>query len=170
MSGCLLERRLPVERAFGWVGVYALSCFALTTFVAVAPAQTLPDGPGKETLLKLCSTCHEPARAVTRHQSRDGWQVEITKMKGLGAKGTDDEFARVLDYLAKNFPPAEFLVNINTATEVELEVALQITHQEARAILRYKDTNGEYQSVDDLKKVPGVDGKKIDANKDRVSI
>jgi hypothetical protein len=34
-----------------------------------------------------------------------GWENTITKMARLGAKGSDDDFSDVADYLTANFPP-----------------------------------------------------------------
>jgi competence protein ComEA len=141
----------------------------LATYTTFAASETLPDGPGRDAVLKLCSNCHEPTRVVTRHQSRAAWQSELTKMIALGAKVTDTQFAVVLEYLGTNFPPPENLVNVNSASDTELELALQIPHGEALAIVRYRDENGVFNCADELKKVPGVNARKIDANKDRVS-
>ena len=35
-------------------------------------------------------------------------------------------------------------------------------------MIAYREKNGLFKSVDDLKKVPGIDAKKIDAKKDRL--
>ena len=71
-------------------------------FLAANLWAQLPEGPGRAELEKLCKNCHELARAVSRRQDRDGWQVTLHKMVALGTKGTDQEFALILDYLAKN--------------------------------------------------------------------
>src|ERR1700722_5213614 len=76
-------------------------------------AETLPDAPGKETVLKMCSPCHEGSRLGTRHQGPAEWRGEIRKMISLGAKGTNAEFATLLNYVVAHFPPSAFLVNVN---------------------------------------------------------
>src|ERR1043165_6143000 len=69
-----------------------------------APSQDpLPDGPGKSTLVSICGKCHEPKRAASVRPTREGWKSTIDDMVARGAKGTDDEFAQILDYLATNF-------------------------------------------------------------------
>ena len=49
---------------------------------------------------------------------------------------------------------------------VEFKAVLELTADEADAIVAYRDTNGAFHQLSDLLKVPGVDGKKIEAKKD----
>jgi cytochrome c oxidase cbb3-type subunit 3 len=72
---------------------------------AAPSADALPDGPQKPTVLKLCGTCHSASIVAGRGSTREQWSEVIASMVGRGAKGTDEEFAQVTDYLAKNFPP-----------------------------------------------------------------
>jgi glucose dehydrogenase len=65
----------------------------------------LPDGPGKETVIAVCTTCHGPNNFSTLHMSRSAWESEVADMKDKGAVATDDDFKRIVEYLAKNYPP-----------------------------------------------------------------
>lgn len=142
---------------------------------AQQPAQSqanhpeLPDGPGKTTLLKVCSSCHSPDNVLANGQDRAGWEATINKMAGFGANATDEEFTAILDYLTKNFPPAGAPVNVNKATADQLVTGLGLSTAEGDAIIKYREKNGDFKTIDDLKKVPDVDAKKIDAKKDRVA-
>ena len=93
----------------------------------------------------------------------EGWQDLIVKMTTLGLQGTDEEFTATLDYLTASFPPK---INVNRANATQLMSALGLTTQEAAAVVTYRDKNGNYKTIDDLKKVSGVDAKKFDAKKD----
>lgn len=148
----------------GTVVVCLLSLCARTVV-----AQDLPNAPGKEVVTKLCSGCHEPTIVLTASLSQNGWPGEIQKMIGLGAQGTNEEFQEVLDYLVANASTPVSVVDVNSASEAELELALQISRKQAIAIVEYREKNGRFKSAEELKKVPGVDPKKIDANKSRVS-
>lgn len=64
-----------------------------------------PDGPGKATAQKVCGGCHGAEVIVSKGMGRQEWGQVIARMVTLGAKGTDEEFAQVLDYLAASFPP-----------------------------------------------------------------
>ncbi len=110
------------------------------------------------------------ARSVSLRQDRAGWQATIDKMVALGVKGTDQDFRAVVDYLAKNYPAEEMpKLNVNKATPIELESRLTLRRSEAAAIIAYRTKNGNFKSVEDLKKVPGIDAAKIEAKKDRLT-
>jgi competence protein ComEA len=129
----------------------------------------LPEGPGREETEKLCQSCHDLARSVSLRQDRAGWQATLNKMVAFGTKGTDREFALILDYLAKHFPAEELPpVNVNKAAAIELESRLSLRRSQAAAIIAYRAKNGKFKSIEDLKKVPGVDAEKIEAKKDRI--
>ncbi len=67
----------------------------------------LPDAPGKETVQKICGTCHTAAMVLGRSSSREEWSEVIANMVAKGAKGTSADFAQVLDYLATNLGPKQ---------------------------------------------------------------
>lgn len=128
----------------------------------------LPPGPGKDTLIRVCSSCHSPDNVLANGQDRAGWEATIQKMASFGAQGTDEEFTEILEYVVKNFP-ANAPINVNKATSTQLVNGLGLTAAEADAIIAYRKQNGEFKNIDDLKKVPAVDAKKLDAKKDRLA-
>jgi competence protein ComEA len=136
----------------------------------LAQAPQLPDGPGKDALVKVCIGCHEPNRVAAFRLTREGWEATVADMKWRGAKGTDEEFAAIVEYLATNFlGEAAPKLNLNRATSIELESVLSLLRKEAAAVIAYRDKVGGFKTIDDLKKVPGLDFKKIEAGKDRIS-
>jgi competence protein ComEA len=142
---------------------------AMTLVFAAAAAAELPAGPGREETIRTCSRCHSPELAAAEHQTRDQWQVTISKMANLGAEANDNEFEAILDYLTSHFGPAAAQpVNINKATAVEIECVLEITRTESKAIVQYRQQNGAFKSIDDLSRVPGLDFKKVAARKSLV--
>ena len=143
--------------------------FAMALVVLPAAAQ-LPDGPGKEETTRLCSQCHELERATSQRQNAAGWQDTIDKMTSLGMVGKDTEMRAVVEYLTKNFPAdAVPKLNVNQAMALEFESALSLRRSQAAAIVEYRTKNGNFKSLDDLKKVPGLDPAKLDAKKDRLA-
>ena len=148
----------------------AFSLLALAPVLnAEVSAPILPDGPGKQTTINVCGTCHGVERVAAVHQSRREWENTISKMVSMGANASDDELNTVLDYLSKNFPAAPLRpVDINTAPAVELESSLLLLKSEADAVIRYRSENGNFRSLDDLRKVPGLDFHKIESKKDRI--
>jgi competence protein ComEA len=130
----------------------------------------LPDGPGKAATVRICSKCHAVEKAVSLRQDEDGWTDTIAKMVKMGAQGSDDEFNAVLEYLTKNFgPEVAPPININKADSVDLESSLVLTRTEAAALIRYRGEEGPFKSIDDLRNIPGLDFKKIEAQKSRIT-
>ncbi len=70
-------------------------------------APQLPDAPNKETVQRICSACHPAQIVLGRGMTREQWGGIVSNMISRGAKGSDDEFAEVVDYLAKNLPPSK---------------------------------------------------------------
>ncbi len=137
--------------------------------VVVASGAQLPDGPGKDVMIRVCGACHEAQRSASVRLTREGWQEVISKMVSLGAKGTDEELAQVLEYLATNFKGEALRpLNLNKATAVELESVAGLLRREAAAWIAHRTKVGPCKSLDDFKKVPGVPYKKIADRRDRL--
>lgn len=142
---------------------------ACALFGASAFAQ-LPDGPGKAETERICSQCHELARSISLRQNHAGWQATMDKMITLGAKGTDQEFQTVVNYLSAHYPADEVpRINVNTARAIDLEAGLTLRRSQAAAIIEYRAKNGPFKSIEDLEKVPGIDVARIEAKKDRLT-
>ncbi len=151
---------------FVWVGLFG---FIWMAGASVSDAQSqLPDGPGKDVVLKVCAGCHDPEVVAAQKLSRDEWGDKISHMVELGAKGSEAEFYQVLDYLSVHFSNAPPKVNVNKASAQDIETMLQLTGKEAAALVHYREQNGKFKTLDDVKKVPGLDAAKLDSAKDRV--
>jgi competence protein ComEA len=102
-------------------------------------------------------------------QSREGWEDTITKMVHFGAQGNDEDFTDIADYLTANFPPSTVKkIFVNKATDQDFATTLGIPLDQAKAIVAYRDQIKGFTSLDDMKKVPGIDAAKLDANKDKL--
>ncbi len=60
-------------------------------------------------------------------------------------------------------------VNINEATVKELAALPGIGKKKAEAIVAYRNENGEFNSVDDLKKVEGIGEKTLEKIKEQIT-
>jgi len=144
--------------------------FLILFLAFAAAAQQLPDGPGRQELETKCKQCHELARSISVRQDRDGWGTTMAKMVAFGMKGSEKELALIVDYLAKNYPADDIpKINVNKATAIELESGLSLRRSQAAAVLAYRAKNGDFKSLDDLKKVPLMDAEKVEAKKDRIA-
>ncbi|MCY1564747.1 helix-hairpin-helix domain-containing protein [Staphylococcus pettenkoferi] len=61
-------------------------------------------------------------------------------------------------------------VNINTATESELQSIPGIGPSKAKSIIEYRDTNGAFDSVEKIKEVNGIGEKTFDKLKDYLTV
>lgn len=62
------------------------------------------------------------------------------------------------------------LVNINTATEAELETVTGIGPATAKKIVAHRDKNGPFASVDQLEEVPGIGPAKLEGMRAEVTV
>jgi competence protein ComEA len=151
-----------------WFRLNLRKCFPVPLFLAALPlpAQNLPEGPGKAALQTVCVKCHDLNQVIARRRTAVDWSMTVDKMVTQGAEGTETQFSDILDYLIANFRKP---INVNQATAKSLEAELELTTKEAEAIVAYRDQNAPFKSLEDLKRVPGVDPKKLDAAKDWVA-
>ena len=61
-------------------------------------------------------------------------------------------------------------MNINTASQAELESLHGIGAAKAKAIIEYREKNGSFTSIDDLKKVNGIGSATIEQLRDLVAV
>jgi competence protein ComEA len=131
-----------------------------------ACAQTLPDGPGKETFQMVCSMCHSPEAVIGQQGTRQWWQSKVTEMLQEVTDVPESDVESIVTYLAKNFPIVK--INVNKATAKDLETGLELTPKESEAIVQYRESKGSFKTLDDLRKVPGLDAVKMESKKDRL--
>ena len=111
----------------------------------------------------VCGSCH-PLTMVDGLRTESEWLQEIEQMVKIGAKGTDEQFERVVRVLLRTLTK----VNINSATAPEIAPVLDITDVTAEALVKYRTEHGSFRTLEDLKKVPGVDAAKLNARKERI--
>src|SRR5712664_1622407 len=126
-------------------------------------ASRFPAGPGRDALFKVCRECHGPESVLGQLKTREEWSKTLDEMASNGASGTDEEWKEILDYLATHYS----LIFVNKATATELESTLDVSAAIAEAIVSARTEQGALKTIDELKRVPGVDQLKIDARKDR---
>ena len=145
--------------------------FSLIFLMAVSAGmavygQTLPEGQGKETFQMVCSMCHSPNAVIGQQGTRQWWLSKVTEMLQEVTDIPDSDVDTIVAYLAKNFPVVK--INVNKASPKDLETGLELTSKESEAIVQYREAKGNFKTLDDLKRVPGLDAAKIDSKKDRL--
>ena len=134
-------------------------------------AADLPEGPGRDTLVRACTGCHKAEEFSAYRHTREEYRSIVYRMSDRGVQASPKELDQIADYLAKHFLKVEdpSKVNVNRATVKELETRLGLTAKEAEAIVAYREQHGDFRAPGDLYVIYGVDGRKIQAAKDKIS-
>lgn len=136
----------------------------------LAAQNVLPDAPGRDVTVKVCASCHAAETVASVRHTPEGWRDVIAKMVAAGAEGTEQELESVFQYLSTQFPVEEQkALNLNTATAIELESVAGLLRKEAAALIAHREKSGPCKKLEDLKKIAGLDYKKIEARKERLA-
>lgn len=149
-----------------------LQTFGMVLVLAApATAADLPAGAGREVLIRACIGCHKAEEFTVYRHTRDEYRSIVYRMGDRGAPASAKELDEIADYLATNFPKVEdpSKINVNHASAKELEQGLDLTAKEAEAIVRYRERHGDFRAIGDLFVIYGVDGRKIEAAKHKIS-
>jgi competence protein ComEA len=111
----------------------------------------------------VCGACHTSGM-VSDIRTEPEWKETVEHMVSLGASGTDEQMEAVMRVLLRTLTK----VNANTATAAQLPLVLDISDATAQAVVKYRAEHGNFKTLGDLKKVPGINAAKLDARKDRV--
>jgi competence ComEA-like helix-hairpin-helix protein len=145
------------------IGIFGL---ALASFLWSATAQDdLPDGAGKDALLKMCVNCHGVDRVTGSQYSKKMWIGVVDDMVNRGAEGSDEEINALIGYLTRNFGKP---VNVNTATAKEISDDLSFSSADAELVVKYRTDHGAFKTYEDLLKVPGLDRKLLEEEKKNI--
>ena len=155
-----------------WLRAPLLLAAAVLTFTASARThesggQASPgaaDDPGRATLEKLCSGCHESNLVATMLRTPAEWDDTVGRMQSYGSEGSPEQLAVLRAYLLRNHGRA----NVNQAEARDLAPILDVAAVVADAVVKYRNDNGSFKTIDDLKRVPGLDGARIEARKERL--
>jgi competence ComEA-like helix-hairpin-helix protein len=123
------------------------------------------EAKGKATLEKVCVGCHELDVVTATRRTKIGWQQNVEDMISRGAEGSDQEMAEVVAYLTKFYGK----VNVNTASQQQLQEVLGLTLKEAQAIVAYRDQNGKIKDFEQLKSVPGLSAEKLQGKRSLIA-
>lgn len=136
-----------------------------------ALAADLPDGKGKDLILRACVGCHKAEELTAYRFTKDEYQIIAYRMGDRGAQATRAELDVIAAYMFEHFPKVEdpTKINVNKATEQQIADGLGLTNAEAEAVVKYRERHGDFHAWGDLLIIYGVDGKKIAAAKDKMS-
>ena len=144
---------------------------ATASLTSAGRAADLPDGVGKDVLLRACVGCHKAEEFLSYLHTKEEYAAIVQRMGQRGARASNEELDIIANYLSKYFLKVSDpnKININKATAKEIETGLRLTAKEAEAIVGYRERHGDFRVWGDLLVIYGVDGKKIEAAKDKMS-
>jgi len=86
------------------IGIF---CFAALALAEAASAQDLPSGPEQTLVTLACTHCHLATQFTSQRKTAGEWAQTVNQMIDKGAVIGDNEFDRIVNYLAKNYGPAK---------------------------------------------------------------
>jgi len=126
-------------------------------------AKAADPSPELQAVQMVCGRCHTTALFMNETRSWDRWNDVFADMTQRGAKGTDEQLARVTTYFLENLT----LVNINSSPAEELTGVLGVSDQVADAIIARRERQ-PFKSIADLRMIPGVDPGTLEKRKSRI--
>lgn len=161
-------------------------------------ANMLPDGPGKNLVLKDCQSCHSLQNVTSHRGNADDWAQVISQMIGRGANISDDDADTLVDYLSAHFgatsprpaessspgaqksapnsaaqsrtsPEKSSTVNVNEASADNLQADLGLPKDQAEAIVQYRQKNGDFKNLQQLLAVPRVNAEKLKDEQNKIT-
>jgi competence ComEA-like helix-hairpin-helix protein len=154
--------------ACAWV----VSALAVATPVAQSPpppqngsANAAASDPSAGLFAQMCNKCHDAARITAMRRTSTEWEEVINKMIEKGATGSEKEFETIYTYVLRYYGK----LYINNATSDDITTILGLSKKDAETIVAYRKANGSFADFDAIKKVPDIDLKKLDEQKDAVA-
>ena len=136
----------------------------------------LPEGSRIEDAIELAGGLNEDADITNVNLAYvldDGVKLKIPS--------TEDEFIDQEDYISKdngngiileknNSNESSNVININKATQIELETLTGIGPSIAEKIIEYREKNGNFKNIEDIKNVSGIGENKFEEIKNNIEI
>ena len=97
----------------------------------------------------------------------DGAQITVPKLGGADG-GPEQE--PIVTVQPVDETSANGLVNINTASEAQLETLPGVGPATAKAIVEYRDKHGDFKKISDIKKVSGIGDAKFERIRDLITV
>jgi competence protein ComEA len=149
----------------------AAAAFAVASIASVGVKaqpgvqQDAAKDPAVETFNAVCSKCHTPERILAARRTKTQWEEVLDKMTKIGAQITDENYDTLMGYLLRHYGK----ININRGDSKEIALVVNLSANDADAIVKYRSDHGDFADFDAVAKVPGIDVKKLEANKDAIS-
>jgi competence protein ComEA len=155
-----------VIASIAFAATVSLRAAALPEPQAAPAAQAQPspeDAAGRATLEQVCTLCHDTTMIFGGNRTVAEWDDVLERMAANGASASEEQAQQIRSYLLRNYGR----VNVNRAPAKDLAPVLNVDTATAEAVVTSRTEQGGFKTLDDLKKVPGIDAAKLEARKDR---
>jgi competence ComEA-like helix-hairpin-helix protein len=142
----------------------AITCSLSLSVDVATGSQANGSQKGEEVFLNRCGTCHGTERALVAPRTRKGWEAVNAEMVNNGMQLETGELEPLLAFLTERHG----LVNVNAANAEEL-VAIGLSKKDADTIVSYRTDHGPFADFAALHGVPGLDGDRLNAVRERVA-
>ncbi|MBM3797055.1 MAG: hypothetical protein FJW31_24090 [Acidobacteria bacterium] len=153
-----------------WAAIPA-ACTAILVAAGNKPeeqARFLAEGEAKMVVARRCANCHTAGNFTKFRKDEAGWEQVMADMANRGAEIPDDDYDGIVAYLARNYGPAAKMV-INRAPVEEVGKILELSKEQARSVVAWRDAKGVFRSFEDLVKVPGLDARKLESKREMLA-
>ena len=156
---------LKRDRSTAWSLAALATLLAALSIAASAAQQDAAKDPGTETFNAVCSKCHTPERILAARRTRTQWEEVLDKMTKIGAQITDENYDTIMGYLLSRYG----MININRGESKDISLIVNLSATDSDAIVKYRADHGAFTDFDAVAKVPGIDVKKLEANRAAIS-
>lgn len=155
--------RVHVTGAVANPGVYDLASGARVVD-AIEAAGGMAEDASEDALNRACPVAdgqqvYLPTDAEVE-AGRTVTGVDVAQLVGSACSASVTSAAGAISSSGSSTATSSSLVNINTASQTELETLPGVGPVTAQAIISYRETNGGFQEVSDLRDVNGIGDKK----------
>jgi competence protein ComEA len=140
------------------IGLCILGLMASAARAADVVAQSPKLAREAQSLQAVCGNCHNLQIVLNAPRSLGDWRDTIQKMVDRGARGTDDQYDDILDYLHRTMTT----IDVNSAVADELATVLDAPYSTVKLIIARRASK-KFVDLTDLKAIPGVDAATLDA-------
>ena len=107
------------------------------------------------------------------YKVEDGMKIHIPTNEEISKKKEVEVTTNQYVYSEKKESKEEIInkkININTATEQELDQLQGIGQSTANKIIKYREENGKFKNIEDIKNVSGIGDAKFDGIRDEITV
>jgi len=142
-----------------------------------------------ETLSKLPGIGHVKSQAIVDYREKNGEfksSIELINIKGIGKKTLAKllpylemigDSAEVYAFVAEDTPSSNAassditeIININSATIEQLQNLSGVGEKKAQAIIDYRNEQGSFETIEEIKNVKGIGQGIFDKIKNRIEV